>query len=272
MNGWLVEKLTGVPYPEYQRRHIFDPLGMSHSSFVLNDDVRRRWRTGRFESPTAAAAFSPLMLRCLNWPRFLRAISIRPPRGSGTIAMMLCGEGRASFVLNDNVRKRLANGQMQIADGRGGSFAADAPLFELVTVPAGNLYTTAEDLARFAMMLCGEGRGGEQRILRPETLQQMFQSQAPHDRLSYGLGFVIGKFREHETVGHMGGVYGFTSSLLVIPKQKLAAVALANDDMIAGTVTKLTEAALDLLLNLKLGEPLREEDEVASLSAEELET
>ena len=35
---------------------------------------------------------------------------------------------------------------MRVADGRGGFFAADAPLFELATVPAGNLYTTAEDL------------------------------------------------------------------------------------------------------------------------------
>ena len=120
------------------------------------------------------------------------------------------------------------------------------------------------------MMLCGEGRGGGRQILRPETLQQMFQPQAPQDRLRYGLGFVIGNFRDHDTIGHMGAVYGFTSSLLVVPKHKLAAVVLANDDVIAGTVTELTEAALDLLLNLKLGEPLREEEQVASLSPEEL--
>ncbi len=267
-----MEKLTGVPYPEYQRRHIFDPLGMSHSSFVLNDDVRRRLANGQIRIADGRGGFFAADAPLFELATVPAGNLYTTAEDLARFAMMLCGEGRASFVLNDNVRKRLANGQMQIADGRGGSFAADAPLFELVTVPAGNLYTTAEDLARFAMMLCGEGRGGEQRILRPETLQQMFQSQAPQDRLSYGLGFVIGKFREHETVGHMGGVYGFTSSLLVIPKQKLAAVVLANDDMIAGTVTKLTEAALDLLLNLKLGEPLREEDEVASLSAEELET
>ena len=206
VNGWLVEKITGTPFPEYERREIFDPLGMSHSSFVLNDDVRQR----------------------------------------------------------------LANGQMRIADGRGGFFAADAPLFELATVPAGNLYTTAEDLARFVMMLCAGGRAGERQVLRPETLQRMFQSQAPQDRLSYGLGFVTGKFREHKTVGHMGAVYGFTSSLLVVPKHKLGVVVLANDDVVAGTVTKLAEAALDLLLHLKLGEPPREEEEVARLPIERL--
>ncbi len=206
VNGWLVEKITGTPFPEYQRRHVFEPLGMVHSSFVRND----------------------------------------------------------------NVHRRLANGQMRIADGRGGFFAADAPLFELATVPAGNLYTTAEDLARFAMMLCGGGRAGGRQLLRPETLEQMFQSQAPQDRLSYGLGFVTGKFREHDTVGHMGAVYGFTSSLLVVPKHKLGVVVLANDDVIAGTVTKLAEAALELLLQIKTGEPPREEEKTVRLPIDQL--
>ncbi len=206
VNGWLIEKITGVPFPEYQRWYVLEPLGMSRSSFVRNADVRRG----------------------------------------------------------------LANGQMRIADGRGGFFAADAPRFELATVPAGNLYTTAEDLARFVMMLCGGGRGEGKQVLRPETLDQVFQSQAPQDRLSYGLGFVTGKFREHDTVGHMGAVYGFTSSLLVIPKHKIGVVVLANDDVIAGTVTKLAEAALDLLLLLKTGEPPREETEPVRLASAEL--
>jgi CubicO group peptidase (beta-lactamase class C family) len=206
VDGWLVEKLTGMSFPEYQKQRVFEPLGMNHSSFVLNADVRQR----------------------------------------------------------------LANGQMRIADGRGGFFAADAPLFELATVPAGNLYATADNLARFVMMLCDGGRVGERRILRPETLQEMFRSQAPQDRVSYGLGFAIGKFRDHNTVGHMGAVYGFTSSLLVVPEHKLGVVVLANDDVIAGTVTKLAEAAMDLLLHLKLGEPLREEEEMARLPTEQL--
>jgi CubicO group peptidase (beta-lactamase class C family) len=206
VNGWLVEKIAGMSFPEYQRRRVFDPLGMSHSSFYLNDDVRQR----------------------------------------------------------------LANGQMRIADGRGGFFTADAPLFELATVPAGNLYTTAEDLARFVMMLCSGGCAGDRRVLRPETLQEMFRSQAPQDRVNFGLGFATGKFRDHDTAGHMGAVYGFTSSLMVIPEHKLGVVVLASDDVIAGTVTKLAEAAMDLLLHLKLGEPLREEEHIVRLPSEQL--
>jgi D-alanyl-D-alanine dipeptidase len=161
---------------------------------------------------------------------------------------------------------------MRVADFHGGFYAEDAPVFELATVPAGNLYTTAEDLARFVMMLCAEGRAGERRILQPETLRKMFQSQAPQDRVSYGLGFVTGQFREHATVGHMGAMYGFTSSLLVVPKHKLGVIVLASDDVIAGTVTKLTEAAMELLLHVKIGEPLREEENIFPLTPDDLQT
>ncbi len=206
VNGWLVEKITGLPFPSYVRREIFDPLGMHDSSFVLNDEIRRH----------------------------------------------------------------LAIGQMRVADFHGGFVLEDAPLFELGTLPAGNLYTSADDLARFAMMLCAEGRAGGKRILHPETLQNMFLSQAPQDRVNYGLGFVAGRFRQHATVGHMGAVYGFTSSLLVIPQHKLGVVVLANDDVIAGTVTKLAEAALESMLHVKCGEPLREAEKIVALSPDEL--
>jgi hypothetical protein len=120
------------------------------------------------------------------------------------------------------------------------------------------------------MMLLADGCVGGRRILRPETLARMFESQAPQDRINYGLGFVTGQFRDYATVGHMGAVYGFTSSLQIIPQRKLGVVVLASDDVIGGTVTKLAEAALDLMLHAKCGEPLREEPKPIALPEEEL--
>ena len=40
--GYVVERVSGVPFPEYIRRHIFEPLGMRHSSFAhpLPDQLR----------------------------------------------------------------------------------------------------------------------------------------------------------------------------------------------------------------------------------------
>jgi serine beta-lactamase-like protein LACTB len=65
---------------------------------------------------------------------------------------------------------------------------------------------------------------------------------------------MIGRFRQYRTLGHTGAVYGFTSSFTVLPEAKLAAIVLANEDLVPGPTKRLSEAALSLLLEAKLGE------------------
>ncbi len=166
------------------------------------------------------------------------------------------GMKSSAFLLSDALRLRLATGWMDVADGRGGFRRIPAPRFELGTVPAGNLYTTAEDLGRFASFLLAEGRAGDRRLVKPETLCQMFSVQLTSDKAAYGLGFHVGTFRKHPLISHMGAVYGFTSSLVVLPQPKVAAVVLTNEDIATGPVRKLGDAALGLLLEAKLGEPM----------------
>ena len=194
--GQVVQKVSGVPFAEYQRKHLLEPLGMRSSAFLPNDSMRRR----------------------------------------------------------------LAVGWMDVADGRGGFRRTAAPQFELGTIPAGNLYTTAEDLARFASCLLANGRAGDRQIVRPETLRQMCTVQLTSEKTGYGLGFLVGTFRKHRSVSHMGAVYGFTSSLVVLPEAKLGAVVLSNEDIAIGPVRKLSDAAIGLMLEAKLGEPMPKEE------------
>jgi CubicO group peptidase (beta-lactamase class C family) len=63
------------------------------------------------------------------------------------------GMKSSSFLMNRTLRPRLAKGYLPVADGRGGFREIETPHFELGTIPAGNLYTTAEDLARFLSFL-----------------------------------------------------------------------------------------------------------------------
>jgi hypothetical protein len=82
----------------------------------------------------------------------------------------------------------------------------------------------------------------------------MFTPQLTTASNGFGLGFSVGNFRGHKTVSHSGAVYGFTSSLIALVEPKLGVVVLANDDLATGPVRKLASAALDLLLEAKLGE------------------
>lgn len=44
--GHIVEELSGMPFPEYARRFIFEPLGMSRSTFIITPEARQQLATG----------------------------------------------------------------------------------------------------------------------------------------------------------------------------------------------------------------------------------
>ncbi len=169
----------------------------------------------------------------------------------------------SAWKLDDAVRERLAVGTMRIADGHGGFDHRPAPVFELGTIPAGNLYSSATDMAQFAKMLLAEGRiieshiaegpGGEQRVIQAETLREMFTPQLTGDATGFGLGFAVGQFAGQRSIHHTGAVYGFTSSLVVLPEASVGAVILVNEDIATGPVQRLSDAALSLMLWAKSG-------------------
>jgi D-alanyl-D-alanine dipeptidase len=83
----------------------------------------------------------------------------------------------------------------------------------------------------------------------------MFTVQLTKEKAGFGLGFHVSQFRGHVAVSHMGAVYGFTTSIMILPQQKLAAIVLSNADIAIGPVRRMNDAALGLLLEAKLGEP-----------------
>ena len=153
----------------------------------------------------------------------------------------------SSFVHNRVVEHQLATGYMLVANGRGGFREIEAPRFELGTIPAGNLYTTAEDLAIFLRVLFGRGRSGNKQIVRPETLDEMWTAQLTSDTNGFGLGFNIGHANGKRTIGHSGAVYGFTSSIAAIPDDRLGVVVLSNDDLAVAAVERINNAAWRVL-------------------------
>jgi CubicO group peptidase (beta-lactamase class C family) len=180
------------------------------------------------------------------------------------------GMTSSAWQLKGVPRGRLAPYYMLVADGRSGFKHQRAPVFDLGTIPAGNLFTTAEDLARFVSMLAAEGRGGKGRVLTPESLGRMFTPQLTTEPTGFGLGFMVGKFRDHKTISHNGAVYGCSSSLVFLPGAKIGVVVLGNEDEVNGRIGKLANFALSLMLEVKLGETPPSLPEPFSLSADAL--
>ncbi|MET7882555.1 serine hydrolase domain-containing protein [Streptomyces avermitilis] len=96
--------------------------------------------------------------------------------------------------------------------------------------PAGQLWSTTGDLARFAVFLAQ----GDERVLSAESVREMRTPAAPAEAAdvmsgsAYGLGMQL-QYRDGRLlVGHSGSLPGFLANLTVSVEDDLAAVVLAN--------------------------------------------
>lgn len=87
--------------------------------------------------------------------------------------------------------------------------------------PAGYIYTSANDLARFAIALLNDGKLGELTKPRVEVANDL-------EPAHYGYGLFLETYRGIPTIWHAGDMPGFTAMLRVLPTEHLALVVLAN--------------------------------------------
>jgi CubicO group peptidase (beta-lactamase class C family) len=97
--------------------------------------------------------------------------------------------------------------------------------------PAGQLWSTAADLSRFAAFLAV----GNDRVLGGETVREMRAPAAPPEASapdgSYGLGLQVLRRDNRTLVGHGGSLPGFVAGLWMDIEEGLAAVVLANSTL-----------------------------------------
>jgi CubicO group peptidase (beta-lactamase class C family) len=103
--------------------------------------------------------------------------------------------------------------------------------------PAGSLWSTTADLARWGMVLV-EGAEG---VLLKETVEEMrrFQSMADLEewKLGWGLGLMLLREGDRILVGHLGSMPGFLAGLALSPNERSGAVVLVN----SGSGVKMDE-------------------------------
>ena len=94
--------------------------------------------------------------------------------------------------------------------------------------PAGTLYSSVNDMARLAIALLDDGRLDGAQALPPGIVAQMHATRAaiPTTGQSYGYGLYL----QRDTVGHGGGMTGYTAQMTLDPKARVAVVVLTNGD------------------------------------------
>ncbi|MEV0090542.1 serine hydrolase domain-containing protein [Streptomyces sp. NPDC050738] len=94
--------------------------------------------------------------------------------------------------------------------------------------PAGQLWSTAGDLCRFAAFLAE----GDERVLSADSVREMRTPSAPPGAgdwdAGYGLGVQLARRDGRTLAGHTGSLPGFVATLWVSVEDGVAAVVLAN--------------------------------------------
>jgi CubicO group peptidase (beta-lactamase class C family)/D-alanyl-D-alanine dipeptidase len=170
----------------------------------------------------------------------------------------------SSFEPTPEINQRLPKAVMWSYDGR----TFPAPTFQLGMAPAGSMYSTVTDLGRFVSALIADGKTPNGELLKPETLHEMWKPQFPKSDDSAGLGFFLSKFRDHRVVGHGGAIYGFATSMVVLPDDKLAVIVIATKDCANAVTNHITREALRLIFAQREGKELTPPDSTAAIPPE----
>jgi D-alanyl-D-alanine dipeptidase len=144
-----------------------------------------------------------------------------------------------AIALSPTIRDTLA--PAKVWDTQGDSAA---PLFDLGGTPAGNIYSTLGDVARYGKMLLREGEG----VVSAESLHQMWRPVGPDQAAGYGLGFAVSTLDGEVQVGHGGVVYGYASTLQLLPETGLGVAMFSTLDFTNEMVGRLSRRALRLAL------------------------
>ncbi len=241
--------------------HYFDPTGptLARSVESLNRTELVYEPGKRIKYSNAGVAVAGFVLEVTQKERFGRYL------GRNLLASL--NMKSSSFEPDPLISKNLAKAGMWTYHGRD----FPAPTFDLGTAPAGNLYSTVNDLSRFLSCLFADGRGPDGAIVKGATLKQMYVPQFAKKgaKEGFGLGFMVSELEGRRRVGHGGAVYGFATDLSALPDDKLGVVVIASLDCANAVTTRIADNALRQMLAVKQKKPLPKIEVTQPLAAGE---
>ena len=129
------------------------------------------------------------------------------------------------LIRSERVESRLATGYN--LRSKGARAVTDR---QWITTAASSIYSTPRDMARYVAALLGGGANEHGSVLRPATLELMFEPHyQPHPQIP-GIGLAFDRFDlgGHLAIGHEGVLPGFNSQIFAAPDDGVGVVAFTN--------------------------------------------
>ena len=109
-----------------------------------------------------------------------------------------------------------------------------------VALPAGGIYSSVNDLSKWALMLLG-APGAPASLLKPRTQWEIWSPQtilpvgpgpSPYNThfSAYGLGWFLNDARGYKVVSHTGGEIGMVTKVQLVPELHLGIIVLTNQE------------------------------------------
>jgi CubicO group peptidase (beta-lactamase class C family) len=125
--------------------------------------------------------------------------------------------------------------------------------------PAGAVNSCAADMARWLLAQLGGGQVDGRVVMSSDTVARQHQPHIvlPEDRTfpastrhAYGLGWLIGRYRDHRLLEHGGGIDGFQTECMLLPDDGIGVAVMTNTSSSA-MAPVVAYRVLDELLGLE---------------------
>jgi CubicO group peptidase (beta-lactamase class C family) len=125
--------------------------------------------------------------------------------------------------------------------------------------PAGAVNSCADDMTRWLLAQLGGGQVDGRAVMSPGTVARQHAPHmlVPEDRTfpastrhAYGLGWMIGRYRDHRLAEHGGDIDGFQTECMLLPDDGIGVAVMANTSSSVMTPV-LAYRVLDELLGLE---------------------
>jgi CubicO group peptidase (beta-lactamase class C family) len=106
------------------------------------------------------------------------------------------------------------------------------PVMPFPKIPAGGMYSTVKDMAKFISFHLAGGKIGGKQIIRENLLKEMYTPQFPIEGqvAGYGLGIHSQPLRSGTLLAHNGSGAGFSTSQWWSPEYQVGVVILTNSE------------------------------------------